>query len=160
MSNGDRPLRPIFISKTLDAEFKAKLVTLLCANADVFVWHYEEMPGLDTTMVTHHLDVFPNSKAVKQSQRKFHPDPEGKIKKEVEKLRKVGFIRAIQYPDWLANIVPVKKKNGQVRVCVDFRDINKACPKDEFPLPHIDMLVDTTSSHQMFSFMDAFSGYN
>lgn len=141
LSNEHGPKRPIFISKALDKEFKEKLIALLRAYADVFAWHYEEMPGLDTMMVTHRLDVFPNSRAVKQSQRKYHPDLEQKIKEEVEKLRKAGFIRPIQYPDWLANIVPVKKKNGQVRVCVDFRDINKACPKDELPLPHIDTLA-------------------
>lgn len=81
-------------------------------NADVFTWHYEEMPGLDPSLVTHHLDVIPNSKATKQPQRKYHPNLEGKIKEEVEKLQKAGVIHPIQYPDWLANIVPVKKKNG------------------------------------------------
>ncbi|GMP96894.1 hypothetical protein CsSME_00045332 [Camellia sinensis var. sinensis] len=118
------------------------------------------MPGLDPDLVSHYLDVFPNSKPIKQAARKYHPDLEEKIKEEIEKLQQAGFIRPIQYPTWLANIVPVKKKNGQIRVCVDFRDLNKSCPKDEFPLPHIDTLVDTTSGHQMFSFMDGFSGYN
>ncbi|GMP49154.1 hypothetical protein CsSME_00016227 [Camellia sinensis var. sinensis] len=118
------------------------------------------MPGLDPDLVSHYLDVFPNSKPIKQAARKYHPDLEEKIKGEIEKLQQAGFIRPIQYPTWLANIVPVKKKNGQIRVCVDFRDLNKSCPKDEFPLPHIDTLVDTTSGHQMFSFMDGFSGYN
>ncbi|GMP48863.1 hypothetical protein CsSME_00016061 [Camellia sinensis var. sinensis] len=118
------------------------------------------MPGLDPDLVSHYLDVFPNSKPIKQAARKYHPDLEEKIKEEIEKLQQVGFIRPIQYPTWLANIVPVKKKNGQIRICVDFRDLNKSCSKDEFPLPHIDTLVDTTSGHQMFSFMDGFSGYN
>ena len=112
------------------------------------------MPGLDPDLVSHYLDVFPNSKPIKQAARKYHPDLEEKIKEEIEKLQQAGFIRPIQYPTWLANIVPVKKKNGQIRVCVDFRDLNKSCPKDEFPLPHIDTLVDATSGHQMFSFMD------
>lgn len=92
---------------------------------------------LDPALVAHHLDVFPNSRPAKQSQRKYHPDLEGQIKEKVEKLRKAGFIRPIQYPEWLANIVPVKKNNGQIRIYVDFRDLNKACPKDEFPLSHI-----------------------
>lgn len=85
---------------------------LLCDNSDVFAWHYEEMPRLDPALVAHHLEVFSNFKPAKQSQRKYHPDLEGHIKDEVEKLRKAGFIRPIQYPEWLANIVPVKKKNG------------------------------------------------
>ena len=66
----------------------------------------------------------------------------------------------VEYPEWLANVVPVPKKDGKVRVCVNFRDLNKASPKDDFPLPHIDMLVDSTAGHPMLSFMDGFSKYN
>ena len=64
------------------------------------------------------------------------------------------------HPKWLSNIVPVKKKNGQIRCCVDFWNLNKACPKDEFPLPNIDMLINLATRHAMFSFMDGFRGYN
>ena len=66
----------------------------------------------------------------------------------------------MQYPEWLANVVVVKKKNGRWRVCIDFMDLIKLCPKDPFPLHHIDKLVDATGGHQLMSFMDAFSGYN
>ena len=66
----------------------------------------------------------------------------------------------VEYPEWLANVIHVPKKDGKVRVCVDFRDLNKASPKDDFPFPHIDMLVDNTARHSMLSFMDGFSGYN
>ncbi|KAH7576582.1 hypothetical protein JRO89_XS01G0112900 [Xanthoceras sorbifolium] len=69
-------------------------------------------------------------------------------------------VREVNYPDWLANLVVVKKKNGKWRVCIDFTDLNKACPKDFFPLPHIDMIVDATAGHELLSFMNAFSGYN
>ena len=64
------------------------------------------------------------------------------------------------YPEWLVNVVLVKKANGKWRMCVDFTDLNKACPKDSFPLPRIDQLVDSTAGHKLLSFMDAFSGYN
>uniref|UniRef100_A0A2N9HA60 RNA-directed DNA polymerase n=1 Tax=Fagus sylvatica TaxID=28930 RepID=A0A2N9HA60_FAGSY len=74
--------------------------------------------------------------------------------------RRTGFIREVFYPDWLANVVMVKKANGKWRMCVDFTDINKACPKDSFPLPRIDQLVDSTAGHRLLTFMDAFSGYN
>ena len=70
------------------------------------------------------------------------------------------FIREVYYPDWLANVVMVKKTNGKWRICVDFTDLNKACPKDSYPLPRIDQLVDSTTGHKLLSFMDAFSGYN
>jgi len=71
-----------------------------------------------------------------------------------------GFIREVHYPEWLANIILVKKANGKWRMCVDFTDLNKACLKDSFPLPRIDQLVDSTARHKLLSFMDTFSGYN
>ena len=71
-----------------------------------------------------------------------------------------GFIREVYYPEWLANVVLVKKANGKWRMCVDFTDLNKACPKDSFPLPRIDQLVDSTAGHKLLTFMDAFSRYN
>ena len=82
------------------------------------------------------------------------------VKEEVDKLHKVKFIKVVLYPQWVANIVPVIKKNGQVRICIDFWDLNRACPKDDFPLPHIDLIIDNTTSYEMLSFMDRFSGYN
>ena len=85
---------------------------------------------------------------------------EEKIKSEVNKLLKVGFIKEIEYPSWLTNIVPMKKKGGQIRICVDFWDLNKPCPKNEFPLPNVDNLVDAVAGHERFSFMDGYSGYN
>ena len=71
-----------------------------------------------------------------------------------------GFIKPIQHPRWLSNIVPMKKKNSQIRYCVDFRNLNKTCPKDEFPLPNMDLLIDSAAGNALFSFMDGFSGYN
>ncbi|WKA03511.1 hypothetical protein VitviT2T_021615 [Vitis vinifera] len=82
------------------------------------------------------------------------------VKEEIQKQLSVGFLLVVEYPKWLANFVPVPKKDGKVRVCVDFRDLNKASPKDDFPLPHIDMLVDSTTGHSMLSFIDGFSRYN
>ena len=70
------------------------------------------------------------------------------------------FLAVTSYPQWVANVVPVPKKDGKVRMCVDYRDLNRASPKDDFPLPHIDVLVDNTTQHKVFSFMDGFSGYN
>ena len=78
----------------------------------------------------------------------------------MEKLLEAGFIREVFYPEWLANVVMVKKNNDKWRMCVDFIDLNKACSKDSFPLPRIDQLVDSTVGHKLLSFMDALSGYN
>ena len=79
---------------------------------------------------------------------------------EVNKLLAVNFIRDIYYPEWLANIIMVKKVNGKWRMCVDFTDLNNACAKDSFPLPRIDQLVDSTAGHKLLTFMDTFFGYN
>ena len=79
---------------------------------------------------------------------------------EVEKLLVAGFIREVYYPEWLANVVMVKKSNGKWRMCVDFTDLNRTCPKDSFPLPRIYQLVDSTADHELLTFMDDFSGYN
>jgi len=82
------------------------------------------------------------------------------VQEETKKLLSAGHIREIQYPEWLANVVLVKKANGKWRMCVDFTDLNKACPKDSYPLPSIDALMDSASGCKMLSFFDAFSGYN
>lgn len=97
-------------------------------------------------------------KPVKQKLRRLKPEWSLKVKEEV--VKQFNVLRVVTYPEWLANIVPVPKKDGKVRMCIDFRDLNKASPKDDFPLLHLDILVDNTAGHEMFSFMDGFSGYN
>ena len=83
-----------------------------------------------------------------------------KIEQEVQKLKNVGFIREEQHPEWLANIVHVTKKNGQIRVCIDYRDLNNACPKDEFPFAIPEVMIDNTCGFERMTFMDGFSGCN
>ena len=83
-----------------------------------------------------------------------------KIKEEVTEQLKAVFIKPIHQAKWIVNVVPVPKKEGKVRICVDFRDLNKACPKDDYPLPHIDVLMDNMARIVLMSFMDGFSRYN
>ena len=90
----------------------------------------------------------------------FAPEQDKAIKEEVQKLISTQFIQEVYHLDWLANVMMVKKANGKWRMCIDFTDLNKAYPKDSYPLPRIDQLVDSTAGHQLLSFMDAFSGYN
>jgi hypothetical protein len=135
-------------------------VNFLHKNMEVFAWSHEDMPGISPEEIVHILNVDPDMKPVKQKKRKFAPERVEAIAVEVEKLLKAQFIQEVYYPDWLANVVLVKKSNGKWRMCVDFTDLNKACPKDSFPLPRIDALVDSTSGYELLSFMDAFSGYN
>ena len=90
----------------------------------------------------------------------FFPEIENAIKEEVQKLIAAKFIREVYYLDWLANVVMVKKANGKWRMGVYFTNLNKACPKNSYPLPRIDQLVELTAGHRLLSFMDTFSGYN
>ena len=78
----------------------------------------------------------------------------------MDKLKEVEVIKEVYYPKWLANTIVVKKKNEKWRVCVDFTDLNEACPKDPFLVPKIDQLIDATYRHPRMNFLDAFQGYH
>ena len=111
-------------------------------------------------MIVHRLHVNPDSPPVRQKKRVFAQEQDKAVAEEVRKLLESGFIREVYYPDWLANVVMVRKNSGKWRMCVDFTDLNRVCPKDSYPLHRIDTLVDSTARHELLSFMDAFSGYN
>ena len=147
------------IGTTLSPEIRTRLIEFLKENLDVFVWSHEDMPGISPKIIQHKLKVDPERKLVQQKRRAFAPKRDQAIVEEVTKLLTTGFIREVYYPDWLSNVVLVKKANGKWRMCVDFTDLNKACPKDSFPLPRIDQLMDSTAGHKLLTFMDAFLGY-
>ena len=119
-SNPQEP-KPILISSRISEEEKSEFILLLKEFKDVFVWDYNEMPGLDLELVVHTLNVDLKAKLVAQPAMIFHIEIEEQTVKEVQKLLAVGFIKPIQHPHWLSNIVPLKKKNRQIRCCVDFR---------------------------------------
>lgn len=118
------------------------------------------MPDLDFDLIMHHLSITPGVKLVKQKLCKMHPHVALLVKTKLEKLLKVVIIKAIDYAEWISIIVPVSKVDKSIRVCIDFRDLNKACLKDDFPLPNIDMIVNMTTRYEMYSLMDGFSSYN
>jgi len=118
------------------------------------------MSRLDPSIVVHYLTIDPKAKPVKQKLRKMHPQIALLVKVEIQKLLDAKFIKPIDYPEWVSNIVPMVKPNGGICMCSNFKDLNKACPKDDFPLPNIDLIVDLTVGHEMLSLMDGFSGYN
>ena len=118
------------------------------------------MGGIGPAIITHRLNVSPSFKPVKQKRRSFAPERQKVINEGVGKLLQAGAIREVEYPEWLANVVLVKKANGKWRLCIDFTNVNRACPKDSFPLPLIGLIVDATAGHELLSFMNAFSGYN
>ncbi|PKI50214.1 hypothetical protein CRG98_029397, partial [Punica granatum] len=145
----------------LDSTQWAWMIDFLIGYPEVFAWSYADMPSLDPSIVKHFLPL--DTEKFPPKRQKLRRQRAGlflRIKDEVVKQINAGFLEVCNYSEWVANIVPVEKKDGRVRVCVDYRDLNKASPKDNFPLPHIDVLVDNTAHHTQFSFMDGFSGYN
>ena len=118
------------------------------------------MGGINPVVITHKLNISPFFKLVKQKRRSFAPERQKVINEEVNKLLQAKAIREVEYPDWLANVVLVKKANGKWQLYIDFIDVNRACPNDSFPLPRIDLIMDATVGHELINFMDAFLGYN
>ncbi|CAJ2645042.1 unnamed protein product [Trifolium pratense] len=137
--------RPTYISANIDPILRERMVELLKNYRDCFAWDYNEMPGLSRNLVEHRLPLRPDKKPVKQLPWRFAPEIMTKIKAEIERLLKCKFIRTTRYVEWLANIVPVIKKNGSLRVCIDFRDLNNATPKDEYSMPVAEMNEETAS---------------
>ena len=148
------------LGEALTKDEKEKLKEKLVDNKDLFAWTTDDMPSIDPRIMTHKLSVCKEARPVAQKKRRLGEEKRRVVVKEVQKLLKAGLIREIQYTTWLANIVLVKKNNGKWRMCTDYTDLNKACPKDAYPLPSIDRLVDGATGHRILSFLYAFSGYN
>jgi hypothetical protein len=127
---------------------------------DIFAWRYKEMPVIDLAIIVHEIKTYPRAKPVQQRLRPVHPCKAAAIKLEFEKLLKVSFIYPVALTESVSNPVLIDTKGGSIRVCVDYRDINKACPKDNFPTPFFDQIVDDCAGSEIFSLMDGFSGYN
>src|SRR6266511_766378 len=118
------------------------------------------MPGVPRDVIEHTLNVKEGAKPVKQQLRRFAQDRKEAIRDELTKLTVANFIKEVYHPNWLANPILVKKKNGKWRMCVDYTDLNKACPKNLFGLPRIDQVVDSTAGSELLCFLVAYSGYH
>ena len=104
------------------------------------------MPSIDLEIAQHHIDTYAHMVPIKQKLRRMRTEWLLKIKEEVTKQLKVGFIKSMHQAEWIANVVPIPKKDGKIRMCVDFKDLNKAYPKENFPLPLIDVVVDNMTN--------------
>ena len=127
---------------------------------DIFSWSYDEIPDIDPCIVEHEIKTYPNAKPVRQWLHAVNPRKSPAIKAEIEKLLKVDFIYPITLIEWVSNPILVDKKQGAICICTDFRDLNRASPKDNFPMPFIDHILDECAGSEVFSFMDGFSRYN
>ncbi|XP_015973157.1 uncharacterized protein LOC107496419 [Arachis duranensis] len=148
------------IGYAFSAETKKNLVDLLKTNADLFAGPTADMSGIDPNFICLKLAVNPNARPIKQKKQNLGTERRNAAVIKMQKLLDAGFIREIRFSSWLANVVMVRKNSGKWRMCADFTDLNKACPKDSYPLPNIDRLEDDTSGYHVLSFMDAYSGYN
>jgi len=150
----------VIIGKELEEHEEARLIQFLRNNQDVFAWSSSDLRGVSREVIEHTLTLNPKPKPVKQGQRSMSEERRKAAQSEVQKLLNASVIREVQYPEWLANVVMVSKNNGQWRMCIDFTNLNKACRKDEYPLPRIDTLVDAAAGSEMLSMLDCFSGYH
>ncbi|XP_072088602.1 uncharacterized protein [Arachis hypogaea] len=154
------PNKFTFVGKSISKEELNVITIFLQEQADLFAWTPSDMPGIDPQIISHKLAINPSARPVQQKKRKLGEEKRKASLEETQKLISAKFIKEIRFTTWLANVVMVRKQNGKWRMCVDFTDLNKACPKDSYLLPSIDSLVDNASGYATLSFMDAYSGYN
>jgi hypothetical protein len=154
------PKKTVVISKDLTSQDEEKLTSCLSRNKDVFAWSALDLVGASRTIIEHGLGIDPSVRPKKQRLRKMSNEKTEAAKAEVHRLLEANFIEPIAYPTWLANVVMVQKKSGKRRMCIDFTSLNKACPKDNFPLPRIDKIVDSAAGCEVMSLLDFFSGYH
>jgi ribonuclease HI len=150
----------VLLGSQLSSEQEKTLLRFLFNNKDVFAWMANDFCGVNIDVIEHSLDVDPSFRPRKQRLQKISEDKAKGAQNEVKRLLSASVIREVTYQEWLANTVMVKKANGKWRMCIDFTYLNKACPKDEFPLPRIDSLVDPAPSSELMSLLDYYSSYH
>jgi hypothetical protein len=147
----------VLLGSQLSNEQENTLLRFLFNSKDVFAWTTNDLCGVNRDIIEHSLNVDSSFRPRKQRLRKMSDDKAEGARNEVKRLLSVGVIREVTHPEWLANIVMVKKSNGKWRMCIDFTDLNKACPEDEFPLTRIDSLVDAAATSELMSLLDCYS---
>jgi hypothetical protein len=150
----------IIISEDLTSHDEERLISCLSRNKDVFAWSALDLVGVSRTIIEHSLGIDPSVRPKKQRLRKMSDEKTEAAKAEVHRLLEANFIEPVAYPTWLANVVMLQKKSDKWWMCIDFTSLNKACPKDNFPLPRIDKIVDSAAGCEVMSLLDCFSGYH
>eukprot|EP00253_Pinus_taeda_P026383 PITA_26383 len=135
-------------------------IRLLRKNKHVIAWKYDDLKTYDTSIIQHTIPMLSEQKPVQQKLRKIHPNLESQIKSELNKLLKAKIIFPVRHSNWVSNMVPIRKKNGDIRICIDFKNLNKASQKDNFPLPTMEQILHSIVGSDLMSFLDGFSRYN
>jgi hypothetical protein len=154
------PKQTVVISEDLTSQDEEKLISCLSINKDVFAWSALDLVGVSRTVIEHGLGIDPSVRPKKQRMRKMSDKKMEAAKAEVHRLLEANFIEPNAYPTWLANVVMVQKKSGKWRMCIDFTSLNKACPKDNFPLPRNEKIVNSAAGCEVMSLLDCFFGYH
>jgi hypothetical protein len=155
----DKPDRAVTIGAHLNPEEEKRLIKFLNKNKDVFAWSAKDLQGVDRDIIEYTLETDEKIMPKKQKLRKMSEEKVKAVEAEVQRLQDAKVIREVKYPVWLADTIPVKKKNGKWRMCVDFTNLKKACKKDDFPLERVDKIIDYAANSEMLSLLDMFSGY-
>ncbi|KAL0355390.1 UNVERIFIED_CONTAM: Retrovirus-related Pol polyprotein from transposon gypsy [Sesamum radiatum] len=155
-----QPDRATRIGSGMSKSMETMMIEFLRKSADLFAWSPSDFKGIDPEVIVHRLNVDPIMQPIKQKKRSFGAERNRIIEEEVGKLLEAEYVSEVQYTDWLAHVVVVPKASGNWRMCTDFMDLNKACMKDPYPLPRIDLLVDSTAGYELFSMMDAYQSYH
>eukprot|EP00253_Pinus_taeda_P034921 PITA_34921 len=152
--------RMVKLSKVLPPHVKEKYIGLLYSFTDVFAWDYSYLKAYDISIIQHIIPIKPNQKPFHQKLRRINPNLLPSIEKEVNQLYKAGIIVPIRFSDWISNLVPVHKKTGEIRLCIDFRNLNKVSLKDNYPLPKMDHILQIVFGASRMSLLDGYLGYN
>jgi len=150
----------IKLSKSLPLDQKPKYVDLFKEFQDVFIWSYEDLKSYDTSVIQHTIPLKSNQKPFKQKLRRINPVLLPLIEKEVKKMFEAGIIAPIRFSEWVSNLVPTRKKSGEIRLCVDLRNLNQVSLKDHYPLPKMDHILQRVVGSSRKSLLDGFSGFN
>jgi hypothetical protein len=139
---------------------KVAFVKLFKEFKDVFAWTYEDLKTFDPNIIQHVIPMKPQTLPFQQKLRKMHPKLEPTVQKELNKLLRAKIIFSIRHTQWVSNLIPVRKKNGEIRLCVDFRNLNKASDKDNYPVTLMEQILQQVSGFERLSLLDGFSRYN
>lgn len=150
----------IKLSKSLPADQKPKYIDLFKEFQDVFAWSYEDLKSYDTSVIQHTIPLKPNQKPFKQKLRRINPVLLPLIEKEVKRMFEAGIIAPIRFSEWVSNLVPTRKKTGEIRLYIDLRNLNKVSLKDHYPLPKMDHILQRVVGSSRISLLDGFSSFN
>ena len=159
LGTSDTP-KPVNIAKEMETAEKTAMIELLKEFRDVFTWSYEDMRGLDPKLYQHQIHLSKDGKSVALRRYWMKQNDAQKVKEEIDMLLIVGFIWPVKQATWLSLIVIVPKKNRRILFYVDYDKLNANMVTDAFPLPFTDSVLDAVAKHEVYSFLDGFSGYN